>query len=83
MKAATARTVIMASAPARVCAIMGANGRAKNLIATRLNSFLSQARTAQAQGQAAAAKSAANQALRLADDAAARDEMLKILRRRV
>ena len=66
-------------ATARLLAL-SQDARAKNLIATRLNGFLSQARTAHAQGQAAAAKSAANQVLQLTDDQTLRGEMLKILR---
>ncbi len=56
------------------------NQRARILIAARLVQFLDGARTADAQGNAAAAKSAANQALRFAVDESTRDEMLKILR---
>jgi soluble lytic murein transglycosylase len=50
------------------------------LIASRLSSFLAQARAAHEQGSAAAAKAAANQALRLIDELPARGEMLKVLR---
>jgi soluble lytic murein transglycosylase len=59
---------------------LGTNARAKNLIATRLNNYLTQARAAHTEGNAAAAKAAANQALRLATDEQTRGEMLKILR---
>lgn len=59
---------------------LGANLRAKNMIAARRESFLSAARAANAQGNAAAAKTAANQALRLVTDEAAHNEMLKMLR---
>ena len=56
------------------------NPRAKNVIAARLDQFLANARAAHAQGNAATAKAAANQALRFAINDETRDEMLKILR---
>jgi soluble lytic murein transglycosylase len=59
---------------------LGANARAKNLVARRLTDYLDQARAAPAQGNAATAKAAATQALRLTADAQTRGEMLKILR---
>lgn len=59
---------------------LSANLRAKNMIAARRTLFVAEARAANAQGNPAAAKSAANQALRLVTDEAARNEMLKILR---
>jgi soluble lytic murein transglycosylase len=59
---------------------LGANARAGAMITAKRDALLSQARAAGAQGSAAAAKSAANQALRFALDEPARSEMLKILR---
>ncbi len=59
---------------------LAADPRAGVLVAARRDAFIAQARAAQAQGDAVAAKSAANQALRLAAEAARRDEMLRILR---
>jgi len=59
---------------------LGTNLRAKNLITTRLDNYLAQARTTHSQGNAAAAKAAATQALRLAGDEQTRNEMLDILR---
>ena len=59
---------------------LGANLRARSLIAARRDGFLAQAREADAQGNAAAAKAAAGQALRLAEDEAARGEMRTVLR---
>lgn len=59
---------------------LGQNLRAKNLIAAQREKFLSVARSANSQGNAAAAKSAANQALRLSTDEVARNEMLAILK---
>ena len=56
------------------------NNRAKNIIATKLSSYLSQARSANAQGNASATKAAANQALRLSTDETTRREMLELLR---
>jgi soluble lytic murein transglycosylase-like protein/TolA-binding protein len=56
------------------------NNRARNIVAARLSGHLSQARAAHAEGNAAAAKSAANQALRLSTDGAVRREMLDVLR---
>lgn len=66
-------------ATARLLAL-AQNNRAKNLIATRLSGYLQQARASHAEGNAAAAKSAASQALRLSTDEATRREMLDILR---
>ncbi len=63
----------------RLRALAG-NPRARNPAMARLETFLSQARASHAQGAANPAKSAANQALRLALDETARSEMLKILR---
>jgi soluble lytic murein transglycosylase len=59
---------------------LGNNNRAGGLVAAKRNAYLTQARAAGAQGTAAAAKSAANQALRFDLDEPTRAEMLKILR---
>ncbi|MFN0109205.1 MAG: transglycosylase SLT domain-containing protein [Blastocatellia bacterium] len=59
---------------------LGQNLRAKNLIAAQQDKFLSAARSANAQGNAAAAKSMANQALRFSVDEAARNELLAMLK---
>ena len=56
------------------------NQRATRIIQTKLSGFLSAAREANTQSNAAAAKLAANQALRLASDEATRKEMLDVLR---
>ncbi len=56
------------------------NFRARNTILSRRNQFLSDARAANAQGNATAAKTAANQALRFTLDRVNSQEMLKILR---
>lgn len=56
------------------------NPRAKGLVQARQGKFIADAGAANGQGNAAAAKSAANQALRLTTDSATRDEMLKVLR---
>ncbi len=56
------------------------NQRATRLLQTKLSNFLSAAREANTQGNAATAKSAANQALRLAVEETTRKEMLEILR---
>jgi soluble lytic murein transglycosylase len=56
------------------------NLRARNSLAARREAFISQARAAHAQGNALAAKSAANRALRFAIDEPTRRELLKILR---
>lgn len=53
---------------------------ANSSVGTKRNMFISQARAAGAQGNASAAKSAANQALRFRLDDATRGEMLQILR---
>ncbi len=66
-------------ATARLQALMG-NNRATRILATRLSSFITTAREAHQQGNAATAKAAANQALRLVSDDATRKEMLDILR---
>jgi soluble lytic murein transglycosylase-like protein len=66
-------------ATARLQALMG-NQRATRIIATRLSSFITTAREAHQQGNAATAKAAANQALRLVSDESTRKEMLDILR---
>lgn len=63
---------------------LGVNLRAKNLITARLEKFLAEARAANSQGNAAAAKAAANQALRLSTDEAfsqaGRGELFRILK---
>lgn len=59
---------------------LGANARARNMIAARREAFLAEARAAHTQGNAAAAKTAANRALRLVNDEAIRNELLNILR---
>ncbi|MBS1790085.1 MAG: transglycosylase SLT domain-containing protein [Acidobacteria bacterium] len=59
---------------------LGQNLRAKNLIAAQRDKFLSLARSANSQGNATAAKSAANQALRLSTNEVARNELLGILK---
>ena len=56
------------------------NQRATRIIATKLTGFITAAREANSQGNAAAAKAAANQVLRLVSDDATRNEMLQILR---
>jgi tetratricopeptide (TPR) repeat protein len=66
-------------ATARLQALLG-NQRATRIIATKLSGFLTTAREANQQGNAATAKAAANQALRLVSDDATRKEMLDILR---
>jgi soluble lytic murein transglycosylase len=66
-------------ATARLQALMG-HQRATRILATRLSSFLTTAREAHQQGNAATAKAAAGQALRLVSDDATRKEMLDILR---
>jgi soluble lytic murein transglycosylase len=66
-------------ATARLQALMG-NQRATRIIATRLSSFITAAREAHQQGNAATAKAAANQVLRLVSDESTRKEMLDILR---
>ncbi|MGH9802001.1 MAG: tetratricopeptide repeat protein, partial [Blastocatellia bacterium] len=59
---------------------LGQNLRARNLIAAWREKFLNLARSANSQGNAAAAKGSANQALRLSNDEATRGEMLAILK---
>ncbi|MGE0130720.1 MAG: transglycosylase SLT domain-containing protein [Blastocatellales bacterium] len=59
---------------------LGANARAKNIVTDKRDAFISQARSAGAQGNVGVAKSAANQALRFAIDETTRGELLKILR---
>jgi tetratricopeptide (TPR) repeat protein len=66
-------------ATARLQALRG-NQRATRILATKLSGFLSAAREAHTQGNAAAAKAAANQVLRLVSDEATQKEMLDILR---
>lgn len=66
-------------ATARLQALMS-NQRATRIIATKLSGFLIAAREAHQQGNAATAKAAANQALRLVSDDTTRKEMLDILR---
>ncbi len=66
-------------ATARLQTLRG-NQRATRILATKLSGFLTTAREAHQQGNAATAKAAANQALRLVSDAATRKEMLDILR---
>ncbi|MFN7927677.1 MAG: lytic transglycosylase domain-containing protein [Blastocatellia bacterium] len=56
------------------------NQRATRIIQTKLGNFLSAAREANTQGNAATAKTAANQVLRLTSDEAVRKEMLDVLR---
>ncbi len=56
------------------------NQRATRIIATKLSGFITTAREANTQGNAASAKAAANQSLRLVSDEATRKEMLEILR---
>jgi tetratricopeptide (TPR) repeat protein len=56
------------------------NLRARNTIISRRDQFLSGARAANAQGNAAAAKTAANQALRFTLDHATSHQMLRVLR---
>ncbi|HMV86477.1 MAG TPA: transglycosylase SLT domain-containing protein [Blastocatellia bacterium] len=60
--------------------MLGANLRAKNLIAARLEKFLAEARAANSQGNAATAKAAANQGLRLTTDETRRGELFQILK---
>jgi soluble lytic murein transglycosylase len=59
---------------------LGANARAKGLIAARRDKYLADARAANSAGSAAAAKSAANQVLRLCPDEITRGEMLLVLK---
>lgn len=62
---------------------LGAGTRTRKFIAARLERFLKSARAAHASGDAQAAKSAANQAMRLLDETAGREtreEMRRILR---
>ncbi len=59
---------------------LGSNPRARNLIAAKQEAFLTQSRSANSQGNAAVAKSAASQALRLAVDQTTRGEMLLVLK---
>ncbi|MGH9768641.1 MAG: tetratricopeptide repeat protein, partial [Blastocatellia bacterium] len=59
---------------------LGANPRARALVMDKRDAFISQARAAATRGNAGAAKSAANQALRFAIDETTRGELLKILR---
>ena len=66
-------------ATARLQALMS-NQRATRIIATKLSGFITAAREANTQGNAASAKAAANQSLRLVSDDATRKEMLEILR---
>jgi len=56
------------------------NLRAKNLMAERREAFLTQARQANADGNAVSAKAAVNQALRLVEDDKTRQELFGILR---
>jgi soluble lytic murein transglycosylase len=56
------------------------NARARNMVAARHESFLAQARSANSSGNAAAARAAANQALRFTNDEATSRELLNILR---
>jgi soluble lytic murein transglycosylase len=55
-------------------------GASQGTVAVRRDRFLADARAAHSQGNAASAKAAANQALRLVKDAALREELLAILR---
>lgn len=66
-------------ATARLRNLMG-NQRATKIMAAKLSGYLTSAREAHQQGNAAIAKSAASQALRLVSDDATRTEMLNILR---
>jgi peptidoglycan lytic transglycosylase len=59
---------------------LAVNERSRNLVSARRDRFLAEARLAHSNGDAAAAKNAANQALRFDIDDTQRDEMLKILR---
>jgi soluble lytic murein transglycosylase-like protein len=59
---------------------LAVEARARKLVHERRDRFLAEARRAHANGDAAAAKNAANQALRFDINEAARAEMLKILR---
>ncbi len=59
---------------------LGQNLRAQNLIAGQRERFFNMARVTNSQGNAAAAKSAANQALRLSSDEASRNEAFTILK---
>ncbi len=59
---------------------LAVNLRAKNVIAARRDGFVTQARQASAQGNAAATKAAANQALRLVEDEKTRQELFGMLR---
>ncbi len=59
---------------------LAVNLRAKNVIAVRREGFVTQARQAAAQGNAAVAKAAANQALRLVEDEKTRQELFGMLR---
>jgi len=59
---------------------LGSDPRVGDLIRAQRDAFLKQARSADSQGNAAAAKTAANQALRLATDKATQGEMLLILK---
>jgi peptidoglycan lytic transglycosylase len=56
------------------------NARGRNMVAARHESFLAQARSANSSGNAAAARIAANQALRFTNDEATSRELLNILR---
>ncbi|MCI0660740.1 MAG: transglycosylase SLT domain-containing protein [Acidobacteria bacterium] len=58
---------------------LASNARAGNMVAARRDRFLAEARSAHTQDNAAAAKAAANQALRFPLSLATRTEMLKIL----
>jgi soluble lytic murein transglycosylase len=59
---------------------LGANARAKSLVAARRDKFLADARTANSAGNVAAAKASANQALRLFTDEMTRGELLLVLK---
>lgn len=59
---------------------LASNARARQLIAAQREKFLSYARSANSQGNAVAARLAANQALRLVGDEAARNELLQALK---
>ncbi len=56
------------------------NPRARNIVASRRDQFLTSARAAHTQGNSIAAKAAANQVLRFDIDNTTREEILKILR---
>lgn len=60
--------------------MLGLNARAKGLITARREKYLAEARSANSQGNAPAAKAAANQAMRFFTDEGTRGELLLILK---